>query len=91
MNRRAYAELTRTQNSINNKNVEIERLYSRIGKVKEDIKLKKWEKGEKEREFYAVSQEEAELKREVGAEAEYRENQRRIKERLNHNFKIIDS
>lgn len=47
------------QNSINNKNVEIERLYSRIGKVKEDIKLKKWERGEKEREFYAVSQEEA--------------------------------
>ena len=51
--------MTRTQNNINNKNVEIERLYNRIAKVKEDIKLKKWEKGEKEREFYTISQEEA--------------------------------
>ena len=47
LNRRAFAELNRIQNNINNKNVEIERLYNRIGKAKEDIKLKKWEKGEK--------------------------------------------
>jgi hypothetical protein len=47
MNRRSLNELQKTQNTINHKNVEIENLYRRIDKVKEDIKLKRWEKTEK--------------------------------------------
>lgn len=71
--------MQKEQNTINHQNIEIEGLYHRIEKLREDIKARKWEKMEREKEYHQLYFEEGELKREINTETEYKENQKKIK------------
>lgn len=55
--------MQKEQNTINHQNIEIEGLYHRIEKLRENIKARKWEKMEREKEYHQLYFEEGELKR----------------------------